>query len=520
MAYRIVEKIYGTLTTFEFWDDAISMSDPIAINPYNTMFVDQYDRPQPQFHFKTFETGANIFKKQEITLGDLIIEDESGTQYTPASIDEVWSRLEEINFFTWSGGGGSGGATAFTDLTDTFLYPGRALQALRVNASETGLETVYLYNKRYFTDLDDVAQAPLTGNDVFKRPQVQIIGGVPKLVLTDDNPNTPQAPNQIIVSDIQKTGDNEITLFANGLWIISGVQYTNAFDITRNVMYAESGKRRLDAGYLDENNNFLIATGTEVDLNQTAVLPSIPANTLLATIIDVTDNAVISGPLPNGEPWITKESMMRLSSYQTGEVELQWTNKTRIDIWAPCTLIGFSNNSGAPGYDLNYDGQMFYLQNSGSDEVLIQHQGEGGIPFWFPDNQDHLLPIDRTVWQFKFNKVDNRMEFVGNLETNTGGVSPVFEYPFEWNTGDPLLFDIEDDSRIAMLVFIDGTPIFKTDGLWSQEGSEIIFDPSVEDLYLINQPSKIKILGNGPEYDPTPPPEGRTVDDTIDLTVI
>lgn len=39
--------------------------------------------------------------------------------------------------------GGGGGATAFTGLTDTFpSYVGRALQVLRVNAGETGIESV------------------------------------------------------------------------------------------------------------------------------------------------------------------------------------------------------------------------------------------------------------------------------------------------------------------------------------------------------------------------------------------
>lgn len=514
MAYKIVQKVYGTFTTFQFWDDAISTDVPVATNPINTLLVDQYNRPEAQFHFKTFETGANIFKKQEIVLGDLIIEDNLGTQYTPATIDEVWSRLVEIDFFGWTGSGGGSSATAFTQLSDTFLYPGRALQGVAVNESETGLTTVPLFNKRFMTELDDVDQEPLIGANVGKRWVVGLDGnGEPKTMLADDNSNTPQSPNQITFADIQKTGDNEITLFADGVWLISGVQYSNALDIVRNVPYAEEGKRRLDAGYLDAENNFLIQTGVEVDVNENAILPTIPANTLLATIIDVTDSTVSSEPEPDGVPWVTKASQGIQNVWTSGSYYIPRTSKTHYVIREDSIIRGFS--TAYLGTEEYYSGKTVRIFNYEASVLLKHADNEDGIPLHFYNGEDFVLSAGQTA-EFFYNTAFNRFDYVGAI--GGAGVSETFDYPFDWSTGDSLTFDIEDESRKVMSVYIDGAIIFKSDGLWTQDGAEITLDPSVEDLYMLNEVNKVKILGNGPAYDPTPPSE-RTVDNTIDLTV-
>lgn len=109
-----------------------------------------------QLHFKT-GNGANIIKEQFIyPTGVTII---SGGTFTFTTVAEVWNKLIEIDYFAWISGGGTGGVDRFDDLLDTFKYTGNAGKAVIVDSSELKLVPITLYNKRYFTELDDTPDA-------------------------------------------------------------------------------------------------------------------------------------------------------------------------------------------------------------------------------------------------------------------------------------------------------------------------------------------------------------------------
>lgn len=505
------------LAYYQFEVDGIVVLE----NRRNDLTIDSKRIPGTAYaHFKTSE-GASIFEKQNVLPTDVTVIDIDDNEYNPTDVEQLKGYLDDIDFFAWQSnyaGGGSGGVDRFDQLNDTFSYPGKQFMFPRVNASETGLEAIpLLVHDRITQHVDWGGANPLQAIDNGRRVVQAMVGGVPKLIMADDTANSPTAPNQIVFADIQKTGDDEITLFANGLWKISGIDYSNALDIARDIPFADSGKRRLDAGYLDQNGDFLIQTGVEVDISETALLPSIPANTLLATIISVTDNDISSEPIPQANPWITKFSMLRENIYSSGTFELPLSNRTRYDIFSDCQLTGISNLSDAPDTDPNYDGQLFWIHNVNASEVVIEHEGSGGLRFWFYDQTNHTIPFYAT-WEFKFNKVQNRLEFVGIL----GGGSTefgTFENAYTWeNTGDPLTFELEEGQKVAN-VFINGAPIFKRNGYWEQAGEDLILNDTLIGPYLIDgEEAEITATGIGPGS--TPPPEGRTVDDTIDLTVI
>lgn len=73
-----------------------------------------------------------------------LIEQACANNFLAAATDvELYRALKHQLLCNIEAAGGGGGATAFTGLTDTFpSYVGRALQVLRVNAGETGIESV------------------------------------------------------------------------------------------------------------------------------------------------------------------------------------------------------------------------------------------------------------------------------------------------------------------------------------------------------------------------------------------
>jgi hypothetical protein len=105
-----------------------------------------------QLHFKT-GNGANIIKEQFIYPADVTIV--SGGTFTFTTVAQVWDKLIAIDYFTWLGGGGTGGVDRFDDLLDTFSYTGNAGKAVVVDNSELKLVPITLYNKRLFTELED-----------------------------------------------------------------------------------------------------------------------------------------------------------------------------------------------------------------------------------------------------------------------------------------------------------------------------------------------------------------------------
>jgi len=140
-----------------------------------------------QLHFKT-GNGANIIKEQFIyPTGVTII---SGGTFTFTTVAEVWNKLIEIDYFAWISGGGTGGVDRFDDLLDTFSYTGNAGKAVIVDSSELKLVPITLYNKRYFTELDDTPDALVPNKMVVVNPSGT------SLILQDQ----PTPPEQLLNS--------------------------------------------------------------------------------------------------------------------------------------------------------------------------------------------------------------------------------------------------------------------------------------------------------------------------------
>lgn len=106
-------------------------------------------------HFKT-ATGANIIKEQSVLFSEITLI--AGGSFTFSSVQELWDKLIEVDFFIGLGGSGGGGTGVdrFTELIDTFnSYLGRDGHTLIVNESQLKLESVPLYNFKKFIELQD-----------------------------------------------------------------------------------------------------------------------------------------------------------------------------------------------------------------------------------------------------------------------------------------------------------------------------------------------------------------------------
>lgn len=73
-------------------------------------------------HFKT-SNGANLIKEQNVLFGNITIINGIALP-TPISPDDLFAKLNSVNFFDWIFGTGSVGVDRFDDLLDTFDYFG------------------------------------------------------------------------------------------------------------------------------------------------------------------------------------------------------------------------------------------------------------------------------------------------------------------------------------------------------------------------------------------------------------
>lgn len=160
---------------FEF---SLNGGDPISDNSPNlTTFGDIC-------HFKT-RNGANIIANQNVTYADVTVIDTFGGtgSFTFANVQNMWTKLIELNFFAGvSGGGGGGGVTRFDALLDTFTYFGNDAKVPVVDEAQLKLVPTVFYNFNEFIQMDDVSIETLIAGKIVG---VELVEGVPKLVLTD-----------------------------------------------------------------------------------------------------------------------------------------------------------------------------------------------------------------------------------------------------------------------------------------------------------------------------------------------
>lgn len=100
-------------------------------------------------HFKT-SNGANLISEQNIIYSNVAIVD-GVTSVVPTSVDDLFNELDNVGFFYWINGSGSGGVNRFDELEDTFSYFGKDGQVVMVNESELKLETFTMPDVSYLS---------------------------------------------------------------------------------------------------------------------------------------------------------------------------------------------------------------------------------------------------------------------------------------------------------------------------------------------------------------------------------
>jgi len=103
-------------------------------------------------HFKT-SNGANLIKEQDVIYYNVTIID-GVTTLVPSSVDDLFIKLDSIEFFDWINGSGGGGVNRFDDLVDTFDYFGNDGKIPLVDESQLKLIPVD------FPDVSKLSQFP------------------------------------------------------------------------------------------------------------------------------------------------------------------------------------------------------------------------------------------------------------------------------------------------------------------------------------------------------------------------
>lgn len=158
-------------------------------NPNLTSFLEV----SSGLEFLDFKTtnGAPLVKNQRIKPSEITIVDTFGgtgtfTGYTAAL--PIWNKLAELNYFVGYGIDGAAASQAFKNLTDIFpngSFFGQNGKVYMVNESLQRLEATTFYNKRLFSELDDVATGTLDSGMSGKILQISIVSGQPKITLTN-----------------------------------------------------------------------------------------------------------------------------------------------------------------------------------------------------------------------------------------------------------------------------------------------------------------------------------------------
>lgn len=158
-------------------------------NPNLTSFLEV----SSGLEFLDFKTtnGAPLVKNQRIKPSEITIIDTFGgtgtfTGYTAAL--PIWDKLAELNYFVGYGIDGAAASQAFKNLTDIFpngSFFGQNGKVYMVNESLQRLEATAFYNKRLFSELDDVATGTLDSGMAGKILQISIVSGEPKITLTN-----------------------------------------------------------------------------------------------------------------------------------------------------------------------------------------------------------------------------------------------------------------------------------------------------------------------------------------------
>jgi len=107
--------------------------------------------------------------------------------------------------------------------------------------------------------------------------------------------------------------DNDLTI-PYCQWLISGVSYMKLSPTVIEVLFAETGKTRIDIVVANTMNELYLVSGFET--TGVAVRPNIPINTILVTQLVVTDSVIESIVVPT-ETTLTSEQLQAIQSSNT-----------------------------------------------------------------------------------------------------------------------------------------------------------------------------------------------------------
>lgn len=96
--------------------------------------------------------------------------------------------------------------------------------------------------------------------------------------------------NQLLSIGTISVDGNNVTVPAGATWVINNIDYSNPANIVINIPYAADGFTRTDIIVADQFNNMYRVNGPETE--GVSPTPNTPLNTVLITIVTVTDSTV------------------------------------------------------------------------------------------------------------------------------------------------------------------------------------------------------------------------------------
>lgn len=182
----IIEKVAENLFIHRLND----LQEVMDNNPNLTSIKDIPDNSS-FLNFKT-KNGAPIIKQQRIEPQEITIIDTFGGTGTFTGFTNplgVYLKLSELGYFIPFGNSGSGsGVNRFKDLLDVFpqgTYSGQNGKVYVVNESQQRIDATTFYNKRLFSELEDVATGALNTSMAGKILQISLVSGVARVTLAN-----------------------------------------------------------------------------------------------------------------------------------------------------------------------------------------------------------------------------------------------------------------------------------------------------------------------------------------------
>lgn len=421
MADVIYKRAVNVFEIIRDSNEAISASRFVGTN-----FGDYFD-------YKT-ENGARLVEKSYYYNTQVIDETAGGTVETFASALALHIRLKQLGFFAYSVVPGSGGVTAFKELTDTFpTFIGLDGKILAVDEAQNKIVAIDNPSGNIaFTDLADVLSESLTADMAGKVPRVTMVtisgNTIPMLVFQDIPTVEGSLPDGFIQNGIIEEDGNEITVKTGFLWRISNTQYGNIEDFIFEIDPADAGDSRTDIIVANPDNTFELIPGTPSEGEGNSVQPVVPIGTLLLTSISVYEDNIIDSPeLPDlGGIYIETEEKQFRGINGVGDISAYSIDDNRSQLY----FIPQSTVSIITGIDYGldfryYKGRKFSFTHDQdlTDDIEFKHlSGIGTMQFVLPAETSFLLRKGETI---EFVEYFGNLKYVGLGRESFSGLQSV-----------------------------------------------------------------------------------------------